>query len=59
MIADLEAAVREVLDGLPEADRETLHAAFWDEHGGGPAFRKRKERALSRLRQAFRRVYAG
>jgi RNA polymerase sigma-70 factor (ECF subfamily) len=44
---------------LSEADRETLVATFWDEgvEVSGATLRKRRERALKRLRDAFRRLY--
>jgi RNA polymerase sigma-70 factor (ECF subfamily) len=44
---------------LSESDRETLVATFWDQAGdvGGATLRKRRERAVKRLRDAFRRLY--
>jgi len=55
---ELEEAVVAVLGTLPPADRETLQATFWDEVGAqGSTFRKRRERALARLRAAWRRTY--
>lgn len=56
---DLEQAAVEALGTLADRDREALHAAFWDEDtaAGGATQRKRKERALTRLRDAFRRLY--
>jgi RNA polymerase sigma-70 factor (ECF subfamily) len=44
---------------LSESDRETLVATFWNQvgDGGGATLRKRRERALKRLRDAFRRLY--
>lgn len=56
---ELEAALRATMDELSPADRETLDAAFFDETLQGaasPAFRKRKERAVSRLRNLWRRL---
>jgi RNA polymerase sigma-70 factor (ECF subfamily) len=56
---ELEAALRATMDELPPADRETLDAAFFDETLQGaasPAFRKRKERAVSRLRNLWRKL---
>ena len=54
----LEAAVG-ALGTLSEQDRETLTATFWDEVGSvtGATFRKRRERALQRLRQTFWRIH--
>jgi RNA polymerase sigma-70 factor (ECF subfamily) len=54
----VEAAVT-ALGTLSEADKETLLATFWEEAAsvGGPTLRKRRERALGRLRAAFRRLY--
>jgi RNA polymerase sigma-70 factor (ECF subfamily) len=47
------------MEGLSEADRETLLASFWDEASdvSGATLRKRRERAVKRLRDAFRRLY--
>lgn len=44
---------------LSAVDRETLLATFFDEAAsvGGATLRKRRERALSRLRDAMRRLY--
>lgn len=44
---------------LSDSDRETLAATFWDEAPSvqGPALRKRRERALGRLRATFRKIY--
>jgi RNA polymerase sigma-70 factor, ECF subfamily len=44
---------------LSEVDRETLVASFWDQAGdvSGATLRKRRERAVKRLRDAFRRLY--
>lgn len=49
----------EVLGGLSDPDRATLIATFQDEAGSveGATFRKRRERALKRLRAAFRSIY--
>jgi RNA polymerase sigma-70 factor (ECF subfamily) len=56
---DLERAAVHALGTLPELDREALRAAFWDDSTSaqGTTQRKRKERALTRLRDAFRRLY--
>jgi RNA polymerase sigma-70 factor (ECF subfamily) len=54
------AAAVAALDALSETDRETLLATYWEEHQAsatGPTLRKRRERALDRLRSLFRRVY--
>ena len=56
---ELEAALRATIEELPLADRETLDTAFFDETLEGaasPAFRKRKERAVSRLRNLWRKL---
>jgi RNA polymerase sigma-70 factor (ECF subfamily) len=47
------------LGELSEADRETLIATFWDEAASvsGATLRKRRERALDRLKKTFRRLY--
>jgi len=44
---------------LSESDQETLVATFWEQGGldGGATVRKRRERALRRLRHAFQRLY--
>jgi RNA polymerase sigma-70 factor (ECF subfamily) len=54
----VEAAMA-VMGTLSEQDRETLTATFWEEAGpvAGATFRKRRERALTRLRQAFWRIH--
>jgi len=40
-------------------DRETLTATFWEEAAttSGATLRKRRERALDRLRESFRKLY--
>ncbi len=56
----LVAAARQVLGTLSESDQETLVASFNDESPTsipGATFRKRRERALARLKDAWRRVY--
>lgn len=47
------------MNELSELDRETLLATFLDESAtaSGATLRKRRERALDRLRRAFRRIY--
>lgn len=56
---DLTASALAALGGLSEADRQTLLATFWDEATpvAGATLRKRRERAVRRLREAFRRMY--
>lgn len=56
---DLEQAAVHALGTLPDLDRESLRVAFWDEGSSVPGAtqRKRKERALTRLRDTFRRLY--
>lgn len=47
------------LQTLSDVDRETLMASFWEQatNASGPTLRKRRERALGRLRLAFRSLY--
>ncbi|HWA70704.1 MAG TPA: sigma-70 family RNA polymerase sigma factor [Polyangiaceae bacterium] len=54
----VDAAVN-AMGTLSETDRETLVATFWEEAASvqGPTLRKRRERAVTRLRAAFRRLY--
>jgi RNA polymerase sigma-70 factor (ECF subfamily) len=54
----VEAALA-ALGSLSAADQETLVATFWEQAAsvGGATLRKRRERALTRLRRAFRRLY--
>ena len=56
---DLESALEEALRDLPESDRETLllHARGERPDVAGATFRKRVERALSRLRGAWRQKH--
>lgn len=56
---DLVQAAFEAMGELSEADRETLIATFWDEAASvrGATLRKRRERAMARLRRAMRRLY--
>ena len=44
---------------LSDADQETLVSTYWETApaGSGATFRKRRERAITRLRDAFRRIY--
>jgi len=56
---DLVRAALDALGNLPELDRETLTATFWEEAAttSGATLRKRRERGLERLRTSFRRLY--
>lgn len=56
---DLTRAAVAAMGELSEADREALVATFWDEAAAvsGATLRKRRERAIDRLRGAFRRLY--
>ncbi len=56
---ELGEAARRAMDELSLTDRETLMATFWHEAAAvsGATLRKRRERALGRLRDAFRRLY--
>lgn len=55
----LTRAAVTALGELSDTDRETLIATFWDEAAStsGATLRKRRERAVERLRGAFRRLY--
>lgn len=56
---ELVNAAMDAMGTLSPTDRETLIATFWEEAASarGPTLRKRRERALARLRGAFRRLY--
>ena len=56
---DLIQGALEALGELSELDRETLIATFWEAAppASGPTLRKRRERAVKRLRTVFRRIY--
>ena len=56
---DLVDAALSALGQLSDADREALVATYWDTAASvaGATFRKRRERALERLRSSFRRIY--
>jgi RNA polymerase sigma-70 factor (ECF subfamily) len=56
---ELTVAALDAMGQLSEPDKETLLATFWEQDASvkGPALRKRRERALHRLRDAFRRIY--
>lgn len=55
----LTEAALAALGHLSEADQEVLVATFWEQAASvsGATLRKRRERALRRLRSAFRRLY--
>lgn len=55
----LAGAATTALGTLSAADQEVLIATFWEEAASvsGATLRKRRERALDRLRKAFRRLY--
>jgi RNA polymerase sigma-70 factor, ECF subfamily len=57
---DLIAGAMTALGTLSPNDQETLLATYFDgaSSANGPTLRKRRERALDRLRVAFRRLYA-
>lgn len=57
---DLLEAAQAALGALTEADRRTLRATMSDEAPAeisAPTFRKRRERAIARLREAWRRTH--
>jgi len=54
---ELQAAAAEVLGTLRPADIEVLERAARGEREPGPSFRKRLERAVSRLRLAWRSAH--
>jgi RNA polymerase sigma-70 factor (ECF subfamily) len=56
---NLTRAALDAMGQLSESDKETLVATFWGESASasGATLRKRRERALDRLREAFRRIY--
>ena len=55
---ELQAAAVAALGQLSEYDRSALVMAYWEEaRSGTPASRKRRQRAVERLRVAFRRLY--
>ena len=58
----ITAAALYALGQLSNADQKTLLATFNEEAPAGVAgatFRKRRERALARLKETWRRIYAG
>jgi RNA polymerase sigma-70 factor (ECF subfamily) len=56
---NLTEAALNAMGQLSDSDREALVATFWEEAATvqGPTLRKRRERALGRLRSTFRRIY--
>ena len=56
---ELVRAALEAMGELSVTDREVLIATFWEEAASvrGATLRKRRERALARLRQSMRRLY--
>jgi RNA polymerase sigma-70 factor (ECF subfamily) len=56
---ELVEAALTVLESLTDVERETLIATYWDEQASasGATLRKRRERALDRLRSLFGRIY--
>lgn len=55
----LVQAALDALGTLSEEDQETLISTFWEQAASvkGATLRKRRERAIVRLREAFRRLY--
>ena len=56
---ELARAVHAAIGELSDLDRETLLATFWeqDPQASGVTVRKRRERALARLRTLWKRLY--
>ena len=54
---DLAEAALAAMGELSETDQATLLATFAEEAPPGATFRKRRERALTRLRAGLRRLY--
>jgi RNA polymerase sigma-70 factor (ECF subfamily) len=54
---DLERKALEALEMLSDLDRSTLLSETAPENVSAVSFRKRKERALARLREVWRRVH--
>ena len=59
--AESRRILAECFAHLPQVDRETLERAYFEETDGpkDSAFRKRKERALQRLRLLWNALYGG
>lgn len=56
---ELARAVHAAIGELSDLDRETLLATFWEQDAqvSGATVRKRRERALARLRTLWKRLY--
>lgn len=54
---ELAEAAIVAMGELSEADQQTLLATFAEEAPAGATFRKRRERALTRLRKTLKRLY--
>ena len=56
---DLTRLAQSALGALSESDQQVLLETFWEEakETAPPAQRKRRQRAIARLREAFRRLY--
>lgn len=56
---ELISSALAALGTLSPTDQETLVATYWERaaSSGGATLRKRRERALTRLKDAFRRLY--
>jgi RNA polymerase sigma-70 factor (ECF subfamily) len=54
---DLAEAALAAMGELSETDQATLLATFAEEAPSGATFRKRRERALTRLRNSLKRLY--
>ena len=56
---ELAQVAAQALGQLSDLDRETLIATFWEQSSVDPGatLRKRRQRALTRLRKAWRRLY--
>ena len=59
VLRDLVRAGLDAMGQLSASDKETIIATFWGESAtaSDAALRKRRERALHRLREAFRKIY--
>ena len=55
--ANLRSAAREVLGSLRPHDAETIHLVLAGDRPSSPAFRKRLQRAVERLRTAWRHTH--
>jgi RNA polymerase sigma-70 factor (ECF subfamily) len=59
ILRSLTQAALDAMGQLSPSDKETLVATFWGEAASaqGATLRKRRERAIQRLREAFKRIY--